>query len=466
MAPRAWLFRYAALVIPGMLVAGCFDEPPLPESGVPVFADTFADGLTPFAFDTSLLTALSVDGSRAQSGAASIRLEVPALASGYTGGAVLASSARDLTGQNALVFWASASRAATFDELGFGLDFDPGPPYPYRTSVTGLPLTTGWTRHLVPIPDPARLGAVKGMLYYVDTDPVPYTVWLDDLKFDRLDEAAIGLSPSIATASRSLTPGGTAPVPGVSIRYTDFDGTERSLDSAGPGTGPARGWFQFTSSNPAAATVDGSGQVTAVAVGQSEITARLRGTTVPGVFTVNVVTSLPTAPTTAPPAPTAPPGDVISLLSTAYGNVPVDTWRTVWSAATLTEVTIGGDPMKLYSALDFVGVEFTGANTIDATAMTHFHVDVWTPDATTFRVKLVDAGADGNILTTADNSEHERILTAATTPALATGAWVSLDLPLASFTNLAARAHLAQLIFSAAPAGSATVYVDNVYFHR
>jgi hypothetical protein len=449
-----------------LLLAGCFDEPPLPDSGAPVFADTFTDGLTPFAFDTSLLTALTVDPSKPHSGAASLRLEVPPAASGYAGGAVLATDAQDLRGQNALVFWATASRATAFDELGFGLDFDPGPPYPYRTSVTGLPLTTEWTRHLVPIPDPSRLEATKGMLYYVDTDPGGVTLWLDDVKFDRFDEATLGLAPSIATASRSLVPGGTAPVPGVAIRYTDLDGTERSLDSAGPGSGPARAWFQFASSNPAVATVDDTGQVTAVAVGRAEITARLRGAKVPGVFTVDVASSLPTVPAAAPPAPTAPAADVISLLSTAYTNVPVDTWRTSWSSATLADVTIGGDPVKRYTDLDFVGVEFTGINTIDATAMTHFHVDVWTPDATTFRVKLVDAGADGDIVTTADNSEHELAFTAASTPALLTGGWVSLDLPLAAFANLTARAHLAQLIFSALPTGAATVYVDNVYFYR
>jgi hypothetical protein len=147
-----------------------------------------------------------------------------------------------------------------------------------------------------------------------------------------------------------------------------------------------------------------------------------------------------------------------------YTDVPVDTWRTVWSSAVLTDVTIGGDEMKKYSSLDFVGVEFL-ANLIDATEMDYFHVDVWTPDATTFRVKLVDAGDDGTV-GTGDDSEHELAFHAGSTPALSTGSWVSLDLPLASFTNLTGRAHLAQLIFSALPAGGATVFVDNVYFHK
>ena len=44
--------------------------------------------------------------------------------------------------------------------------------------------------------------------------------------------------------------------------------------------------------------------------------------------------------------------------------------------------------------------------------------------------------------------------------------WVSLDIPLSDFTGLTARAHIAQLIYAAAPTGSATVYLDNVYFHN
>jgi hypothetical protein len=105
---------------------------------------------------------------------------------------------------------------------------------------------------------------------------------------------------------------------------------------------------------------------------------------------------------------------------------------------------------------------------VDATAMTHFHLDLWTPDATTFKVKLVDYGAngvwgDGSGGAGGDDTEHELTFDATTTPALATGQWISLDLPLSDFTNLTARAHVAQLILSAT---NSTVFVDNVFFHK
>ena len=61
-----------------------------------------------------------------------------------------------------------------------------------------------------------------------------------------------------------------------------------------------------------------------------------------------------------------------------------------------------------------------------------------------------------------DDSEQELTFNASTTPALTPGTWSALDIPLSDFTNLAGRAHLAQLLL----AGTSTVFVDNVYLHR
>ncbi|MFN7958857.1 MAG: Ig-like domain-containing protein [Holophagaceae bacterium] len=177
-----------------------------------------------------------------------------------------------------------------------------------------------------------------------------------------------------------------------------------------------------------------------------------------------LVSPILTAPITAPAAPSLPAGSVISLLSKNYPNVSLDTWRTDWSSGTLTELTIDGDAMKKYEGLGFVGINFEGAKAIDASAMTYLHMDVWTPDTDTFKVKLVDfgaAGAWGN----GDDTEFELTFNAASTPALTgTSQWVSLDIPLSAFTGMN-RAHLAQMILSA-PTGTGTVFVDNIYFHK
>ncbi|MDX9748775.1 MAG: T9SS type A sorting domain-containing protein [Paludibacter sp.] len=162
-------------------------------------------------------------------------------------------------------------------------------------------------------------------------------------------------------------------------------------------------------------------------------------------------------PTTASPLPTIQASKVISLFSRAYTNVGVDTWRTSWSNAGYSEAQVAGTTVKKYDNLVFVGIETTGANLINATGMTHFHVDVWTPDMTTFRVKLVDFGANA-VWSGGDDVEHELTYS----PTLSS--WVSLDIPLADFTGLVTKAHIAQLIFSGTPTG--TVYVDNVYFYN
>ena len=100
-------------------------------------------------------------------------------------------------------------------------------------------------------------------------------------------------------------------------------------------------------------------------------------------------------PTMAAPMPSQDAANVISLFSDAYTDVAVDTFLAGFSAATLEDVMVAGDNVKKYSALDFAGIEFLGGNAIDASGMTHVHIDVWTPDATDFSFKFVDFGGDG-----------------------------------------------------------------------
>ncbi|NRA47987.1 MAG: hypothetical protein HRU12_02545, partial [Phaeodactylibacter sp.] len=165
-------------------------------------------------------------------------------------------------------------------------------------------------------------------------------------------------------------------------------------------------------------------------------------------------------PTMAAPTPTAGAGSVISMFSNAYTNVGVDTWRTDWSSAVLDDIQIAGNDTKRYTDLDFVGVETTGGNLIDASSMTHFNVDIWTPNLTTFRIKLVDFGPDG-AFGGGDDSEHELIF-----DNLAQGGWVTYSIPLADFTSLTGTSNMAQLIFSGLPAGGGTLFVDNVYYSQ
>lgn len=455
MAGRRWLHTSATLAA-ALLLAGCFDEPPVPDSAAQVFDDAFPVGFEPFAFENSVLDSLSIDGGKAYAGQRSLRLEIPSASSGYSGGAVLASAAQELSRANALVFWATASRDATFDQLGFGLNFDPYPST-YRVTLLGLPLGTSWTRHVIPIPDPSRLTAERGMFWWAEADATAYTAWLDDVKFATVDAGTLALAPATGSATRTVVVGGTAQAGGLRVDYQDLDGAARSV--------AAPGYFTFTSSNPLVATVDATGKITGRAVGSAVIEARVGTIVAAGGIPVEVVASFPTAPAAAPPRPTLPAGGVISLWSAAYTNRAVDTWRTDWSVATLSDVTVGADTVKRYTGLSFAGVEFEGGNAVDASGMAALHLDVWTPASTTIRVKLVDYGADATG-GTGDESEHELVLDGGSTPDVAPGAWVRLELPLARFTGLSSRSHLGLLVLSASPPGSSTLYVDNVYFHE
>lgn len=166
------------------------------------------------------------------------------------------------------------------------------------------------------------------------------------------------------------------------------------------------------------------------------------------------------APSMAAPQPTDLQENVISLFCDTFTNVSVTTFRTSWSAATLEDITIGTNNVKKYSDLDFVGIETVGADLIDASSMTHFNVDIWTPNATTFRVKIVDFGADGGFQG-GDDSEHELVFDAP-----ANEEWIQYRLDLDSFVNMTGRENIAQIILSAAPAGGTIVYMDNMYFSK
>lgn len=160
-----------------------------------------------------------------------------------------------------------------------------------------------------------------------------------------------------------------------------------------------------------------------------------------------------TGPETAAPTPTAKAESVISLFSNAYTNEPVDTWSASWDQADVADVQIDGNDTKKYTNLVYAGIEFT-SNPIDASSMDYYHVDIWTPDATVFKVKLVDFGADG-LFGGGDDTESELSYT----PAL--GEWVSYNIKMSDFTGLASTKHLAQMLFIGS---SSTLYVDNIYF--
>ncbi|MCA9758769.1 MAG: glycosyl hydrolase family 16 [Candidatus Eisenbacteria bacterium] len=425
-------------------------EPIPPNTDPIVFSDALGNGVDFQAFLGSDFGAISVDPVGPFRGQASLKVTVPNPGNPdatYAGGAFPASTVRDLSGYDALTFWARASRNATLDIVGLGND-NTGTSR-YDASWSGIPLTTSWTKYVVPIPLPSRLASERGLFYFAEGPEAGsgYEIWFDEIQYERVGTIS-NPRPSILNANVTSFLGSEVSVTGTQTTF-DVGGSDQTIAHSPD-------YMTFSSSDEAVAVVD-DGVIRIVGGGTATITGRLGDVDATGAVTIDVAAS----PTEPAPTPQLASSDVLSLFSDAYSNLSIDTWSAAWDRAEVVDLRIDDDNVKAYTQLLFAGVEFI-SQTIDASEMTHFHADLWIPAGNVFRVKLVDFGADGEFGGT-DDREHELSLSPTTDPALETETWVSLDIPLERFTNLTTRAHLAQLIFSG---NTGTAYLDNIYFHR
>lgn len=425
-----------------------------------VFIDGFSAGLNYAAFGGSKVTAFDVDTDVKYRGSASMKFAVPDAgdpAGAYAGGAYYTNAGRDLSGYDALTFWARATKAATIDIVGFGNDLGEAK---YQVTLQNVAVNTNWKKYIIPIPDPSKLTQERGMFFYSEgpEEGLGYTFWIDELKFENLGTLA-NPRPAMLLGQDQVIPAETGqqlPIGGLTQTFNMPTGVDQTI-------GAAPAYFTFTSSNPSVATVSSAGVVSIVDAGSAVITATLGGIDAEGSMTVES-TGQAVGPQAPAPTPTVSPDSVISMFSNAYTNVEVDTWNTYWEFSTAVEsyLQIAGDDVIRYRDLNFVGIEFS-SQTINASGMTHFHIDIWTPDPTNppaaFRVLLVDFGANGTF-DGGDDSSHELSFTS---PLLQTGQWVGIDVPLSNFTGLTSRAHLAQLVLSG---DLPNVYIDNVYFYN
>ncbi|MFK7748546.1 MAG: T9SS type A sorting domain-containing protein [Kordia sp.] len=177
-------------------------------------------------------------------------------------------------------------------------------------------------------------------------------------------------------------------------------------------------------------------------------------------YTVSFITAGPTS--AAPTPPGRAPQNVISLFSNAYTNETIETWNASFDDSTSEDVVAFGDDVKKITFTNFIGVEFTN-NRIDASLMTHFHMDFWTdnPDLVgkVFNSKFSQWGGGAS-----EVSAMELNINGGTSPALATGTWVSIDVEIdTNFSNNLTRDDLAQFLITS---NLGVVYVDNIYFHN
>lgn len=450
----------AALVL--IASAGCGrDSATNPAVGVDdpvVFDDDFGDGVDYQAFLGSQYDAVTIDYQEAYDGAASLKVNVPepgSTSGTYAGGAFTTYNARDLSAYNALTLYAKSSVNSTMDVVGLGND-NTGTSL-YDASRTAVPLTTDWSRVVIPIPDPSKLTDERGLFYFAEghENDQGFTVWFDEVEFATLNTIS-NPRPHMGSTTPTTFVGGTAAIEDTRVTF------DVGREDVTVGHMPA--YFDYASTDELVAVVV-DGTIYGVGGGTATITAKLDTIDVTGEVTVTVIG----APSGPAPTPTVPEEDVISLFSDVYADVTVDTWHAPWewSEGEVTDFAIGGDNVKVYTDLNFAGIEFV-SETIDASEMTHFHMDVWAPEGTEFLVKLVDFGEDG-AWGGAPDSFAELTFDAASNPAFVAGTWCALEIPMADFENapgdaLVTDEHLAQLVISSPDVS--TVIVDNVYFHK
>lgn len=158
----------------------------------------------------------------------------------------------------------------------------------------------------------------------------------------------------------------------------------------------------------------------------------------------------PTAAAPIPPARIS--GDVTSIFSNAYTNVNVSEWNPGWGQSTkLFNIDIAGDNTLKYVDLNYTGIVTDYGNPTNLSDKTFVHFDYWTSDATSLAFKIVNT-----TIASGPTKESEVAV-----PSIQLGKWVSVNIPLSSFTtNMSA---ITQMLFVSS---NATVFIDNLYFYK
>ncbi len=457
---RRHLFAPAAILLLTLLIfdAGCSERDPtgldIARAKIDplVFAEDYGEDVYFQAFLGTHVNAVSLDSVYAYNSKTSLKVSVPPEGSalgGYAGGVLTSVAVRDQADFNALTFYARSSVSSTLNVAGFGND-NTGQSL-YEASRADIPLTTGWTFVVIPIPSPPKLLAERGLFTFAEgwesLHPEGHEVWFDEIRYAHLGNIT-DPRPVMPTTNKQYFVGSTASLEGTHTTF-DVDGADIVVDHL-------PGYFDFQSSNPAVATVN-RGVIRIVGLGDAVITATMGDIEVAGAVTLSGY--LP--PTAAPVPPSVPPQNVTSMFSDVYQDVPVDRWNThwQWSTAEDSDYVVDGDNTKMYTSLNFVGIEFT-SQTVDASEMTHLHLDVYAPEGTNFRVKVVAFNEDNGVLI----GQAELTFDATTTPTFVAGAWSYLEIPLADFPLTAPWNHIGQLVLSTDDAQ--VVLVDNIYWHR
>lgn len=431
-----------------------------------------ADGANTEGFGT--------DESVTYQGASAIRIDVPAgddANGGFIGGIFVdRGNGRNLTGYDALTFWAKGGTTATIGLVGFGTDFIEDK---YAVGLENIRLSTDWRKYTIPIPDASKLIQEKGMFIFsaggIGTFPeTGYTFWIDELKFEKL--GTLGQpQPAMANKEDRVE----TKFLGDKFSMADYGLTQTFNLASGINqtVTAAPSYFSFTSSDIEVARVSDAGIVSLVGSGSAKITATIAGVSVAGSLTVNVAGAFPVAPT-----PTLAASKVISIFSDAYTDVPVNYYNGFWEPYQTTlggETIIDGQNVLNYTEFNFVGTQLT--TPLDISDMTHLSIDILMPEvlptnidmlltiknentaATTFQQQRIGGQTYQWDTRTGDINDTQTNATFA--PG---GAWKTIKIPIRPTTETSLDKTGVNLIIieNIKSSNVTNLHIDNLYFFK
>lgn len=460
-----FMYSKTVLLLLGLVfitIAGCEREPSdhlefakNPTNG-DVFIDGFTGGLDYFPYFGSYAEAFSVDTQTKYSGSASMRFDVPNVGDplgAYSGAIFRLASGRDLSGYDALTFWAKGSKAGLINDIGFGQDFVENK---YQVNMS-LQLTTNWRKYSIPIPDATKLIQERGMFWFAEgpENGLGYSFWIDELQFEKLGtigQPQPAISNGVNKAETAFT-GVDIAVTGLTQTFNLGSGNNITVNAA-----PA--YFSFKSSNTNISFVNEIGVVTMTGEGTTKITATLGGVLANGSVELTSRGAFDLAP-----IPTRAANKVISIFSDTYTNVPVDFFNGYWEPYQTTqssEFAIAGNNMINYTNFNFVGNQFANP-TIDATQKSNVHINMYIPDSVPanmdFLITLVDFGADKADGGGDDTRQQVFFNKALFVP----DSWITLEFPI----TMANRNNMGLIIYENINFSSlSNFYLDNIYFYE
>lgn len=458
-------FRFMFLLsVAFTLVIGCEREfsddvefAEFPPNG-DVFIDTFSAGLDYFPFVDAGADpeAFSVETEEVYAGDAAMRFDVPAFGNGFVGATFNTTARRDLSGFDALTFYAKASKAASINSIGYGISGETN--NKFQVTANNLNVSTRWEKYIIPIPDATRLISETGLFWLAEGasfegDEGGYILWLDEIKFEKLGTVAQP-KPAIFEGEDTTEQafiGSSLTIGGLTQTFDLGNGTNQTVSIA-----PS--YFNFESSDIGVATVNELGQVIVLGEGTANIIAILAGVRAEGSLEITSNGVLQAAP-----APTEPQGNVKSIFSDAYVNDTESNFSPGFGGSTTeTAITTTNDgEVVTYANNNFTGIIFD--NTVDASGLTFMHIDVYVQqDGTEIGLQIRDVGANQTIDTDVntgfpigDDKDLRVDLTG-----LTVGQWTSFDIPLDG--DLATQKNnLGALILVGGP----NFILDNIYFY-